>query len=336
MTGSKNRLANMARTCGLAAPSTPHATPGQSPLERLPYEIRAMIFEHLGYTHVYLPNRVAKRSKDEDEVIHRFPSYFRQITVFRRKQGWKSRIVAFEYEPGKWLPCCTTVKVSGEDLLVHMQGSGFKIALLWVSRTIRMEALTLLYHGATVKFGFCLQKTAMQQVSSLFSWKPRPGLPLDHFACMRRIALTEDIDKDHRNQTYYRRKRCGNPIKGLISSLHFISDNCPQLISLSIEPSHHALLRSRKIFIQKLVTAIVKVARKCQNVQDVRLGVRRNVLKSSSRWVERVKFIKLELEGFEKVHRLRILEKWVDTELGYLVAIPPHTRFLPTEVEVWS
>jgi hypothetical protein len=159
------------------------------------------------------------------------------MTVFGRTQGWKSKIVAFEYESEKLLPISTTVQPPGRYRLVHMEGSGFDPILLWVSRTIRMEALTFLYHSATVKFGFCLQKTALQQVASLFSLKPKPGLPLDHFACMRRIALTEDIDKDYRNQTYYRRKRCGNPIKGLISSLHFIEDNCPQLISLMSKKS---------------------------------------------------------------------------------------------------
>jgi hypothetical protein len=65
------------------------------------------------------------------------------------------------------------------------------------------------------------------------------------------------------------RKCCGNSIKGLISSSRFIEDHCPQLVSLSIKPSHYALIRSRKIFVQNLVTAIVKVARICQNVQEV-------------------------------------------------------------------
>jgi hypothetical protein len=84
-----------------------------------------------------------------------------------------------------------------------MEGSGFDPVLLWVSRTIRMEALELLYHSATVKFGYCLQKTAMQRMSSLFSRKLKPGLPLDHFAYMCRIALTENIDKDHRNRRIF-------------------------------------------------------------------------------------------------------------------------------------
>lgn len=151
---------------------------------------------------------------------------------------------------------------------------------------------------------------------------------------MRRIALTEDIDKDCRNETYLRKKRCRNPIFGLTSSLHFIANSCPQLVSLSIEPDHHALIRSRERFVLDLVTAVVRVARKCQNLNKVRLGLWRNLLKSSNRWVKRVKFIKLELEEFENVHRLRVLEKWAGTELGYLIAIPPHIRFLATQVEL--
>jgi hypothetical protein len=153
---------------------------------------------------------------------------------------------------------------------------------------------------------------------------------------MRNIQLTEDMDKDHRNDTYNRKRLWTNPVKDLISSLRFIANCCPQLVSLSVEPNHRALIRSKERYILKLATAIVKVARKCDNFEQVRLGLRRSVLLPPNRWVERVKFVKLELKAFEKVHRLRTVEEWVGTELGYLAAIPSYIRFLPTEVEVWS
>jgi hypothetical protein len=73
-----------------------------------------MILEHLDYSNVYLTAGPAVCSKDEDEVNHRFLSYSRQRTVFGRRQGWKSKIVAFEYEPGKRLPCSTTIRVPGK------------------------------------------------------------------------------------------------------------------------------------------------------------------------------------------------------------------------------
>jgi hypothetical protein len=41
--------------------------------------------------------------------------------------------------------------------------------------------------------------------------KPIVGLNLDHFACMREVELSENNDKDHRNNTYTDDKRCENP-----------------------------------------------------------------------------------------------------------------------------
>ncbi|KAH5092832.1 hypothetical protein HBI55_190180 [Parastagonospora nodorum] len=153
---------------------------------------------------------------------------------------------------------------------------------------------------------------------------------------MRSIQLTEDMDKDHRNDTYNHKRRWKNPIKDLISSLRFIADCCPQLVSLSVEPNHRALIRSKERFILKLVTAFVRIARKCEKLDEIRLGLRRNVLVPPNRWVERVKFVKLDLKAFEKVRRLRIVEEWMGTELGYLAVIPSYIRFLPAGVEVWS
>jgi hypothetical protein len=107
-------------------------------------------------------------------------------------------------------------------------------------------------------------------------------------------------------------------------------------VSLSVEPNHRASIRSKERFILKLVTAIVRIARKCEKLEQFRLGLRRSVLVPPNRWVECVKFVKLDLKAFEKVRRLRIGEEWMGTELGYLADIPSYIRFLPTEVEVWS
>jgi hypothetical protein len=113
MAGIKSRLVETSRTLGLAASKTPNFTSGRTKLELLPYETRAMIFERLGYSHVCLTLRLAMRSNDEDEVNHRFLSNFKQITFFGRTQGWKSKIVAFEYESEKWFPISTTVQPHG-------------------------------------------------------------------------------------------------------------------------------------------------------------------------------------------------------------------------------
>ena len=283
---------------------------------------------------MYLVRRIA--SVEQDEAYYYFVSFYRQINAYARRFGYQSRIVAMEYERGKPWPTTTTVKVPGKNCLIHIQNSGFDPVLLWVSRTIRTQALTLLYHGATVKFGYKLRKASVSRLPSFLSLKLSVRLSVDHFACMRSIQLTEDMDKDHRNDAYNHKRRWTNPVKDLISSLRFIADCCPQLVSLSVEPNHRALIRSKKPYILKLATAIVRVARKCENVEQVRLGLRQSVLLPPNRWVERVKFVKLELKVFEKIHRLRTVEEWVGKELGYLAAIPSYIRFLPTEVELWS
>ncbi|KAH3905746.1 hypothetical protein HBI56_211380 [Parastagonospora nodorum] len=126
------------------------------PIELLPYEIRANILTRLSYTHVYLVRRIA--SVQQDEAYYYFISFYRQINAYARRRGYKSRVVAMEYERGKPWPTTTTIKIPGKDRLMHIQNSGFDPVLLRVSRTIRIQALTLLYHGATVKFGYKLTK----------------------------------------------------------------------------------------------------------------------------------------------------------------------------------
>lgn len=331
---AKRWLKRESQSRGQRSPLTESTAPGQSPLELLPYEIRANILTHLSYTHVYLVRRIA--SVEQDEAYYYFVSFYRQINAYARRYGYKSRIVAMEYERGKPWPTTTTVKLPGKNRLIHIQNSGFDPVLLWVSRTIRTQALTLLYHGATVKFGHKLKKAPTCRFPSFLSLKSSVRLSVDHFACMRSIQLTEEVDKDHRNDTYNSKRQWVSPIKDLILSLRFIANSCPQLVSLSVEPNHRALIRSKKRFILKLVTAIVRIVRKCGHIEEVRLGLRRSVLIPPNRWVERVKFVKLELESFEKVHQLRIVEEWVGKELGYLAAIQSYIRFLPTEVELWS
>jgi hypothetical protein len=112
-----------------------------------------------------------------------------------------------EYQRGKPWPTTTTIKIPGKNRLMHIQNSGFDPVLLWVSRTIRIQALTLLYHGATVKFVYKLRKAPACRSPSFLSLEPSVRLSVDHFACMRSIQLTEGMDKDHRNDTYNHKKQ---------------------------------------------------------------------------------------------------------------------------------
>ncbi|KAH5092830.1 hypothetical protein HBI55_190170 [Parastagonospora nodorum] len=53
--------------------------PGQSPIELLPYEIRANILTRLSYTHVYLVRRIA--SVQQDEAYYYFISKLTKATT---------------------------------------------------------------------------------------------------------------------------------------------------------------------------------------------------------------------------------------------------------------
>jgi hypothetical protein len=217
-----------------------------------------------------------------------------------------------------------------------MEGCSFNPVLLHVSRTIREQALTLLYRRAVVKFGCRLESDTASRLIPSLSTRLRHGLSHYHFAFIQHVELTEAIDKDARNVNYTRKSWSRNPVCDLTSSLQFIAKHCPLLVSLNVEPNHLALKRSQVRFVSKLVTAFVEVARTCSSLDKVKLGLRRGVRKKCGRWVERMKIIELDLTDVEQVHRLPLVKKWVTDELGYLADIPPHIRFVPLDVQVWS
>jgi hypothetical protein len=326
--------ANQARTPATRQ-AIPEATPaGHSPFETLPYEIRSLIFEHLGYSHVYLPGRVAKIQ--EDEVYYSFSSNDRQVAAFARRLGYKCSIVGLEYKHGEILPSTTTVEAAGNNLLVHIEGSSLNPVLLQVSRTIREQAVMLLYRRAVVKFGCRLESDTPFRLLPSLGTRLRHGLSHYHFAFIQHVELTEAIDKDARNVNYTRKSWSRNPVCDLTSSLQFIAKYCPLLVLLNVEPNHLALKRSQVRFVLKPVTALVEVARTCSSLNKVQLGLRRGVRKSCGSWIERMKIIELELADIEQVHRVPLVVSWVTDELGYLTAIPPHIRFMPSDVQVWS
>jgi hypothetical protein len=311
------------------------ATPaGRSRLETLPYEIRSLVFERLGYSHVYLPGRIVKTQ--EDEVYYSFSSTDRQAAAFVRRSGYKCPIVGVEYKHGEIWPTTTTVETPGSDSLVHIEGCSFRSELLHVSRTIREQVLTLLYRRAVAKFGSRLGSDTACRLLLNLTTRRRHGPSHYHFASIQHVELTEAIDKDARNVNYTRKSWFRNPTRGLTSSLQFIANYCPLLISLNVEPNHLALKRSQVRSVAKLVAAFLEVAHACSSLKTVRLGLREGVRKVCGRWVERMKFAELELADVEQVHRLSLVENWVTSELGYLTAIPPHIRFVPLDVQVWS
>ncbi|KAF2831748.1 hypothetical protein CC86DRAFT_342767 [Ophiobolus disseminans] len=120
---------------------------GQSRLETLPYEIRAIIFEHLGYTFVYFPT-VSINLQTRD-VHYGFKTPAIQQGAYACRYGQKSKIVGLQYEQYEVWPSTTTVKLPGTKYLAHLQGSGFNPFVMWISRTLRDGALELLYRGVT-------------------------------------------------------------------------------------------------------------------------------------------------------------------------------------------
>jgi hypothetical protein len=120
-------------------------------------------------------------------------------------------------------------------------------------------------------------------MSFLSVLKPTARLNLDHFACMRKLELTEDIGKEHRDNTYTHKKRCKNPIPDATWSSRFVANSCPQQVSMSFEPKHMTLIRSNERYVLKLATSIVRVVRKCEKLAEVRIGLHRIILETSNR-----------------------------------------------------
>jgi hypothetical protein len=332
-------LKSVSRANQTKSVATPQATPQAAPagsfrLETLPYEIRFLVFKHLGYTYVYLRDRAAKIQGDE--VYYSFSSNVQHVAAFALRVGYKCRIVAIEYKHGVVWPKTTTVEAPGNDRLVHIEDCNFHPVLLHIGQTVRARALTLLHRKAVVKFGYLLERDTASRLLPNLTTRLRDGLSQNPFAFILHVALAEDIDKDARNSSYNHKSLSGNPVRSLTSSLQFIAKHCPLLVSLKVEPNHLALERSRVEFVPKLVIVFVEVVSICSSLDKVSLGLSKGVQKSGSRWVERLTIVELEFADVEQVHRLPLIENWVTDELGYLTAIPPHMRFVPSKFEVWS
>ncbi|KAF1936219.1 hypothetical protein EJ02DRAFT_459726 [Clathrospora elynae] len=152
------------------------------------------------------------------------------------------------------------------------------------------------------------------------------GLDLAHFTSIRRISLTEAIDADSRNNPNHSALLPRNPVLSLTTSLHFIAKHCPHILSLSVEPNHKALRKENVRRFQELVGAFGQVARSCEVLGTVKLGLRRSK-QAGEHWIKRVTYVKLGLLDVKYEDKMRVMGGWVDARLTEIVAIHPHIRF---------